>query len=98
MNKNKQKVWDVLSDPHPRIDGHGTMWYYDKDGDYHRDNDKPAIIYPNELRIWWFKHGLLHRDRGPAIIDNDSGNKWWYKNGIRLSKYFIIRRFQRLIY
>ena len=32
-----------------------------------------------------YENGKLHRDDGPAVIDND-GYKAWYKNGVRIKK------------
>jgi hypothetical protein len=56
------------------------FWY--KDGDLHRDDDLPAVIWDDGSQFW-YKNGLRHRDGDrPAIIySNDS--KFWYKNGLR---------------
>jgi len=58
----------------------------DDDHKIHSFNDKPAIVYPNSL--YWYKHGLLHRENNPAIIivhyiDNgkEFKTKKWYKDG-----------------
>lgn len=45
----------------------------------HRDNDLPAIIYPNGTKFWWV-NDKLHRDNGPTIIWSD-GTKAWYQDG-----------------
>jgi hypothetical protein len=40
---------------------------------------EPAIKYENGN--WtWYKHGLVHRDDGPALRQN--GDELWYRNGI----------------
>ena len=51
---------------------------------YHRDNDLPAIIYPNGTQRW-YKEGKMHRDNDlPAVIYVDgTGAKEWYKEGKR---------------
>lgn len=35
------------------------MWY--QYGRLHRDNDEPAIIFPDGKKQW-FKHGILQRE------------------------------------
>jgi len=52
-----------------------------KDGQLHRDNDLPAIIYDDgEMR--WCQNNQLHRDNDlPAVISAD-GSKLWYQKGI----------------
>jgi len=47
-------------------------------GIYHRDNDLPSVIKCGK-NVSWHKHGVLHRDYGPAYIDNYS--VIWYRNG-----------------
>lgn len=48
-------------------------WWYDDDGDIHRDG-APAVITPTQEN--WFRHGLLHREDGPAIIISNGIRKW----------------------
>ena len=40
---------------------------YLKDGKLHRENDKPACETTSGYKAW-YKHGVRHRDNGPAII------------------------------
>jgi len=57
----------------------GTLFWY-KNDEYHRDKDKPAIIYSNG-DMFWYKNGKLHREKDlPAIIHND-GRMFWYTDG-----------------
>jgi outer membrane lipoprotein-sorting protein len=57
----------------------GTMFWY-KDGKYHRENDKPAVIYSNG-DMSWLKNDKYHRENDkPAIIYND-GRLCWYIDG-----------------
>ena len=59
-----------------------VVWRNNKNGNTHRDNDKPAII-KNSGDRFWFKEGICHRDNDkPAIIWHD-GFKRFYKRGIR---------------
>ena len=67
--------------------------YLDKNGNLHRNNDKPAYKRFNNNNILqeekWYKHGILHRDNKdnisgetlPAVI-NIYGTKIWYINGV----------------
>jgi hypothetical protein len=57
----------------------GTEFWYNKDNQPHRDNDKPAIIFANGTQ-YWYQNGKRHRDGGPAIVYAD-GDQSWYKNG-----------------
>jgi hypothetical protein len=58
-------------------DGSLEWW---KNGNRHRDDDKPARIHKDGT-LTWFKNGILHRDDDrPAVIYAD-GTLIWYKNG-----------------
>lgn len=46
------------------------QWYYN--GEFHRANDKPAIIVLNNYKVW-YKYGKTHRDNNkPAVKRNMS--------------------------
>jgi len=62
----------------------------------YRDNDKPAVILYNGNQEW-YKDGVLHRDKGPAVICGHAGyhrdpnnlditwplgTNFWYKHGV----------------
>ncbi len=48
---------------------------------YHRDCDKPAVIYDNGRKEWYQK-GVLHRDNDLPAIVAENGTKKWYQNGL----------------
>jgi hypothetical protein len=53
-----------------------------KNGDWHRDGDKPARIWTNGT-LKWVKNGQPHRDDDkPAAIYAEGTLEWW-KNGLR---------------
>jgi hypothetical protein len=54
------------------------MKYRNVKGQLHRDDDLPAIDYPE--RKAWYRNGLLDRIGGPAIIIL-GGGEYWYRNG-----------------
>jgi len=62
------------------LDEYGNKRWYDKNGQFHRENG-PAIEYRNGTKEWWW-HGYLHRVDGPAVEDAN-GSKFWYRHGIR---------------
>jgi len=43
------------------IDEKGTKRWY-QNGQLHRDNDKPAVIYSNNGKKEWYQNGKLHRN------------------------------------
>lgn len=55
-------------------------WY--KGAILHRDDDKPAIIYPNGTK-WWYQHGYVHRDNDKPAVTVSNGKKVWYQNDNR---------------
>ena len=57
----------------------GFCWY--KNGLMHRDNDKPAVIFPNNTKAW-YKNGKIHRDGDKPAVMGVNGTKMWYKNGL----------------
>ena len=55
----------------------GMKEWRNSEGQLHRDNDKPAVIYPNG-HYYWYQNGKQHRDNDlPAIIWSDSYCQWW---------------------
>lgn len=60
-----------------------TKHTYMVNGDYHRDDDQPAIVYGDKLE--WFIDGIRHRIGGPAIEYKYGGEEYW-QNG-KLHRY-----------
>ena len=59
--------------------GGDQHWY--KEGELHRDNDKPAIVCAYGGK-YWYKEGLKHRDNDLPAIIYASGDQHWYKEGV----------------
>jgi hypothetical protein len=57
----------------------GIIFWKDKKDNFHRI-DGPAIFYADGDRDW-YRHGLLHRDDGPAREWPSEGREEWYKDG-----------------
>ena len=59
------------------IDGDLCAWY--RDGNLHRDADRPAIVWFNGSFEWWVA-GELHRDGGhPAVVQADGTEQYWVR-------------------
>ena len=55
----------------------GTKFWKNSKDQYHRDNDKPAVIYANGHKKW-LVDGKLHRNNDkPAIVWADGSKEWW---------------------
>ena len=51
-----------------------------KNGRFHRDGDKPAVIFLDGRKEYW-KNGVLHRDGDKPAVIYSSGTEKYYKNG-----------------
>ncbi len=49
-------------------------------GQFHRDNDLPAVIWANGTQQWW-QHGQRHRDNDLPAIIYANGMQQWYHHG-----------------
>ena len=55
----------------------GTKIWKNKEGRYHRENDKPAIEFSDGGKVWYI-NGKKHRENDkPAIEDSDGQKEWW---------------------
>ena len=51
-------------------------------GNLHREEDQPAIIYPNDTKKW-YQNEKLHRDGDKPAIEYSNGSKEWYLHNER---------------
>ena len=65
------------------VDQHGTRFYSNSQGMWHRVHG-PAVIWADGYKSWWL-NGRLHRTTGPAIEWPD-GARAWYLDGQPLSE------------
>jgi hypothetical protein len=61
------------------IDGRGTEFWHNNNNQFHREDDKPAVVFTNGTQ-YWYKNDKRHRENGPAIIYYN-GDEHWYLNG-----------------
>jgi len=59
----------------------GSRYWY-KNGEIHRYNDLPAIIYHNGRQEWW-RNGFKHRDNDLPALIHSNGTQEWYQHGYR---------------
>ena len=79
----------------------GSIWVEQwlKDGEPHREGDKPASVWYREdrsiMRKQWYKDGKRHReDDKPAVIwyRKDDGSiirEHWYKDGVEYTPHTV---------
>ena len=53
---------------------------YRFNGEIHRDNDQPAVIYPDGTK-YWYQNGMPHRDNDQPAVIYPAGTKFWYQHG-----------------
>ena len=49
-------------------------------GEYHRDGDRPAVIYADGSQEWWW-HGEHHRDGDRPATVRANGQQEWFQHG-----------------
>jgi len=62
-----------------QLEDRDKIWR-NKNGQLHRDNDKPAVISDNGTQ-YWYKEGQLHRDHDKPAVIYANGTQEWYKEG-----------------
>ena len=62
-----------------------TKYWFDKKGNLHRNNDKPAII-TERGSLHWYQHGELHRENNKPAIIFYNNDKHCYKHGVFYKK------------
>ena len=75
-NEPDRKATEMTIKPDPE-----NTYKYDAQGELHCD-DGPAITNDEGYEAW-YKHGLRHREDGPAIIDPyDGSQEWWFEGDL----------------
>ncbi len=58
-------------------------WWWDSEGEYHRDDDLPALVWKDGGQHWYLR-GNPHRGDGlPACISAD-GTMAWFEYGVKI--------------
>jgi len=61
------------------VTGFGTTYWYNQQGQLHREGGLPAVEYADGAKQW-LVNGQFHREGGlPAIEFADGGKEWWFK-------------------
>lgn len=62
-----------------RVTYNREMWLWENQ--YHSVDDHPSLILRNGKEICWHKHGMRHRENGPAWIQHGpNGTSYYYYN------------------
>ena len=80
---SEESLFELLS-LECRVDGTGTLRYYDALGQLHRIHG-PAFTSPGGHQRSWYQNGRRHRVDGPAVEWSD-GYRAWFINGIELTE------------
>ena len=75
MNNKKE----IIEESTCIVDKYGNKRWYNSKGEYHRENDLPAIECANGSKSWYL-NGKRNREKGPAI-EYFNGDKYWWLNG-----------------
>jgi len=67
------------NEPPTEINSRGDKFWLNSLGQFHRDNDKPAIENIDGMKEWWV-NGQRHRDNDKPAIENIDGTREWYVN------------------
>lgn len=67
-----------------RLNQYGHRVTFDENGKLHSHGDRPSLISTSGAKFW-HKHNELHRETGPAIIDQN-GFKSYVLNGEKLAE------------
>jgi hypothetical protein len=74
--KYLRKKMSVAEEVIPRLGTRTLVWC--RNGKYHRDDDLPAIVFPNGTKEW-YQDGLFHRDGDMPAVEYSNGTKYWYQ-------------------
>lgn len=59
--------------------------YWLKNGVYHREDDKPAVVNADGSKEWYWA-GNRHRENGEAAVISFYGEEQYWEHGIRLDE------------
>ena len=73
---------EIIEESICKVDEDGTKRWYNSKGEFHRQNDLPAIEYIYGTKEWWL-NGKCHRGNDKPAIELVDGDKFWFLNGKR---------------
>jgi hypothetical protein len=79
ISYRESQLLDLINKP-TEITSYGTKKWKNKEGKYHRGNDKPAVEWVDGRKDWYI-NGLRHRENDKPAIEYSDGSKLWYING-----------------
>jgi GNAT superfamily N-acetyltransferase len=84
ITKKLAQLLDLINKP-TENDEDGNKYWKNKEGELHRENDKPAIEYKDGQKVW-YKNGIIHRENNKPAIEWADGGKAWYINGMFIKR------------
>ena len=66
------KITKIIDGVEYQLSSYNTWCTYNKQGEVHSFNDKPAVIESNGAK-WWCKNGRQHRDNDTLSFDGRLG-------------------------
>jgi hypothetical protein len=79
ISYRESQLLDLINKP-TEITPDSTKIWRNKKGQFHRENDKPAIEYYNGGKKWYI-NGLKHRENDKPAVEWSNGRKEWWING-----------------
>jgi hypothetical protein len=58
--------------------GNGVHYEWAVNGSYHREHDRPAIIYKNGEMDWWYEGNMFRANGKPSSVNTCGEIGWWY--------------------
>ena len=81
---NKLHYDQRLANGHRALaEGEDCMKYIETTFDYEPDSKEPTHILADGTKVWT-KHGIIHRNNGPAVVTPSGSRQYWW-NGRRTS-------------
>lgn len=68
------------------MDVYGSQHWFNKRMQYHRGNDRPAIIRADGSSEW-IVNGLRHRDNNKLAVLSANGVHEWWSHGVCLGRF-----------
>jgi hypothetical protein len=86
ISYRESQLLDLINKP-TEITPDSTKIWRNKKGQFHRENDKPAVEFSNGGKKWYI-NGQLHRENDKPVIEYPNGMKFWYINGRFIKRNF----------
>lgn len=66
--------------PPSQVTACGNRYWYDANGEFHRDGGLPAAEAADGSKAWWW-HGQRHRANDLPAVEYPDGTRFWFFEG-----------------